>query len=87
MLQVKKWEMPETRYAQTAVLLNPFSALHQRHRHVGTAKIKANLKVKSNVNTTEIRIALNVVDQRDAGLLLTLQFPCVDAVCAVQKMD
>jgi hypothetical protein len=71
----KNGKCPKLATLKQRSFLNPFSALHQRHRHVGTAKIKANLKVKSNVNTTEIRIALNVVDQRDAGLLLTLQFP------------
>ncbi|MFZ3003303.1 MAG: hypothetical protein WA071_23515 [Undibacterium umbellatum] len=60
MLQVKKWEMPETRFAQTTVIFFPFFASQQRHRHIGTAKIKGNPKVKSNVNVTEIQIALNL---------------------------
>jgi len=31
-VQIKKWEMNETRFAQTAFISDPFSALHNRQR-------------------------------------------------------
>jgi hypothetical protein len=40
-MQVKKWEVPTTRFAseaQTRVLLYPFFAPHKRQLHSGTAK-------------------------------------------------
>ncbi|MFZ3000822.1 MAG: hypothetical protein WA071_10835 [Undibacterium umbellatum] len=61
---VQKMGRPETRYAQTAVLLNPFSVQHKRRLHMGTTKIKNkfknNPKVKGNpnVNTTSIAILM-----------------------------
>ncbi|MFZ3003237.1 MAG: hypothetical protein WA071_23185 [Undibacterium umbellatum] len=69
----KNGKCPKLAALRQRSFLNPFSASQQRHRHIGTAKVNSNNnpKVKSNVNTTEIDIALNVVDQRDAVLLLT----------------
>ncbi len=36
--QYKKWESPKTRYAQTSAFLFPFSVLHKRRLHMGTAE-------------------------------------------------
>ncbi|WP_146218906.1 hypothetical protein [Undibacterium pigrum] len=72
MLQVKKWEMPETRYAQTRAFLIHFLPCIKGIDTSERQKSTTTPKVKSNVNTTGIHIALNVVDQRDAGLLLLL---------------
>ncbi|MFZ6781405.1 hypothetical protein ACO0LD_31665, partial [Undibacterium sp. Ji83W] len=53
---VQKMGRPETRFAQTAVLLNPFSVPHKRRLHMGTAKFKSNRNFKSNVNATFVQI-------------------------------
>ncbi|BBB69715.1 hypothetical protein UNDYM_5462 [Undibacterium sp. YM2] len=41
-------ETPAT--PQTAALLFPFSVLHNRRLHMGTAKVKNNIDVKNNIN-------------------------------------
>ncbi|MDO8729329.1 MAG: hypothetical protein Q7K26_05630 [bacterium] len=42
LVQVKKWEVPTTRYAQTRALLFPFSASHNRQFRSGILKVKSN---------------------------------------------
>jgi hypothetical protein len=41
LVQVKKWEAPTTRYAQTRALLFPFSAMHNRQRQKRNSKSTA----------------------------------------------
>jgi hypothetical protein len=42
-VQVKKWEMKQTRYAQTSFIPYPFSAMHKRQRHMRKAKINTSV--------------------------------------------
>jgi len=56
LLQVKKWEIPETRFAETRVFLHPFSASHQRHRHIGIRR-QNQLQSNCNVIATDIYIS------------------------------
>ncbi|MES2037593.1 MAG: hypothetical protein V4495_07120, partial [Pseudomonadota bacterium] len=57
---VQKMGRPETRYAQTAVLLFPFSVPHNRRLHMGTTKVNGNPNVKSNVKSN-IKFNSNVI--------------------------
>ena len=59
LVQVKKWEVPTTRYAQTRALLYPFSASHKRQLRSGILNVKSNGEIANDsLSARTVRPAL-----------------------------